>query len=135
MFIAQRYAETRIFQVMRDAGAEFTVAQGRLLARIAPGGSRISDLAEQAQITKQTATSLIDRLEEAGIVERVPDPTDGRARLVRGTTETIDKYLPIARREEARIEAEWTEHLGEESMAQLRDALTRLREITDPFAD
>ncbi len=31
------------------------------------------------------------------------------------------------------IEAEWTAHLGTRRMGQLRDALTRLREITDPY--
>ena len=36
--------------------------------------------------------------------------------------------------EEQRIEAEWTAHLGKRRMAQLREALTMLREITDPYA-
>jgi hypothetical protein len=42
--------------------------------------------------------------------------------------------VPIARAEEARIEAEWSAHLGERRMRQLREALTALREITDPHA-
>jgi hypothetical protein len=33
----------------------------------------------------------------------------------------------------AEVEAEWTAHLGKRRMAQLRQALTRLREITDPY--
>ena len=51
-------------------------------ARIAPEWSRLTDLAEQAQITKQSAGFLIDQLERAGYVHRTPDPTDARARLV-----------------------------------------------------
>lgn len=39
-----------------------------------------------------------------------------------------------AREAEAQIEAEWTAHLGAERMAALREALSSLREITDPFA-
>ncbi len=50
-------------------------------------------------------------------------------RIARRGTEA----LPVARAEEARIEAEWTEHLGVRRMKQLREALTLLREITDPY--
>lgn len=41
--------------------------------------------------------------------------------------------IPVARAEEAAIEAEWTQHLGRRRMAQLHEALARLREITDPY--
>ena len=68
----------------------------------------------------------------AGYVERVPDPSDGRARLVR-MTPRAEAALPVARAEEDRIEAEWRAHLGPELMGHLRDALTGLREITDPY--
>lgn len=90
------------------------------------------DLAEQAQVAKQTATVLVDRLERAGYVERTVDPADGRARLVRIAARGAE-VIPIARAEEARIEAEWAEHLGTRRMRQLREALTLLREITDPY--
>ena len=95
-------------------------------------GTRLSVLADRAQIAKQTATALVDHLERAGYVERVPDPSDGRARLVR-MTPRAKAALPVARAEEARIEAEWEAHLGAARMGQLREALTALREITDPY--
>ena len=133
MFIAYRSAENRIIDAVRGAGyTDFTVAQARVAARIGPNGTRLSDLAEQAQVAKQTATVLVDRLERAGYVERVPDPTDARARLVRIAARGAE-VIPIARAEEAMIEAEWTEHLGKRRMSQLREALTALREITDPY--
>ena len=133
MFIAARAAGDRIFRAMHDAGFDdVTIAQGRLLMGLDPGGTRLGTLAERAQVAKQTATALVDRLERAGYVERVPDPSDGRARLVRLTPRAQDA-LPIARAEEDRIEAEWRAHLGPERMDQLREALTSLREITDPY--
>ena len=64
----------------------------------------------------------------------MPDPTDGRARLVR-LTGKAEALLPIARAEERRIEQEWERHLGPRRMRELRDALTLLREITDPYRD
>ena len=133
MLIASRAAADRIFGVVRDAGfPELTVAQSRLLMGVDPGGTRLSVLAERAQIAKQTATALVDKLERTGYVERVPDPTDGRARLVRLTSRAC-AAIPVARAEEARIEAEWEQHLGRRRMEQLRDALASLREITDPW--
>ena len=135
MFIASRAATTRIFAAMQESGFDdITLAQARVAARIGPHGTRLTDLAEQAQVTKQTATAIVDRLEHAGYVERVPDPTDGRARLVR-LTGKAEALLPIARAEERRIEQEWERHLGPRRMRELRDALTLLREITDPYRD
>ena len=72
---------------------------------IDPEGTRLSVLAERAQVAKQTATALVDKLERAGYVERVPDPTDGRARLVR-LTARAEAAIPHARAEEDRIEEE-----------------------------
>jgi hypothetical protein len=48
-------------------------------------------------------------------------------------TPRAEAALPVARAEEDRIEAEWRAHLGPELMGHLRDALTGLREITDPY--
>lgn len=135
MFIAYRAAENRIFDAVRRAGhTGFSVAQGRIAARIGPNGTRLTDLAEQAQVAKQTATALVDRLERAGYVERTVDPTDARARLVR-IGKLGEEVIRVARAEEAKIEAEWTQHLGTRRMKQLREALTILREITDPYQE
>lgn len=133
MFIAARSASTRIFETVRDSGHEdVTIAQSRLLMGVDPDGTRVSVLAERAQIAKQTATALVDKLERAGYVERVTDPSDGRARLVR-LSSRAEALIPVARAEEERIEAEWRAHLGARRMEQLRDALTALRDLTDPY--
>jgi len=86
------------------------------------------DLAEQARVTKQTASFLVEQLERAGYVRRVPDPTDRRARLVQ-VAPRGEAAIAVARV----VEAEWTRHLGKQATSQLRRALTRLREITDPY--
>ena len=133
MFIASRAASTRIFEAMQESGFDdVTIAQSRLMMGIDPEGTRLSVLAARAQIAKQTATALVDRLERAGYVERVPDPADGRARLVRLTPRAL-AAVPFARAEEDRIEQEWAQHLGPERMGRLREALEALREVTDPY--
>lgn len=133
-FYPTRAMEARLFAALAAAGFDdITPAQARIAARVGPGGTRLTDLAEQALVTKQTAGHLVDQLERAGYVRRVPDPTDARARLVQ-MAERDDRLPALARKVEAEVEGEWTAHLGDEAAAQLRVALERLREITDPYA-
>lgn len=49
------------------------------------GPLRVSELASREAMTQPGVTLLVNRLAEAGLAERVPDPTDGRASLVRIT--------------------------------------------------
>lgn len=73
---------------------------------IDPGGTRITILAARAGITHQSMAQLVDELEQRGIVERVPDPSDRRARLVRLTEEGHER-VGVAMREIDKIEARW----------------------------
>lgn len=133
MFIAYRSMEQRIYAALAEAGyGDLTVAQGRLAGRIGPRGTRLTELADQAQITKQTAGFLVDQLVRAGYVERVPDPADARARLVRLTARGVE-LAELSNRTADRIQDEWAAHLGRTRMRQLRDIMSRLREITDPY--
>jgi DNA-binding MarR family transcriptional regulator len=134
LFIPYRAMETRVFAALAAAGFDdFTPAQARVFQRIAPGGSRLTDLAEQAQITKQSAGFLVDQLERAGYVERAPDPTDARARLIR-IAERGARAVPLAAAAVAEVEAEWTSLLGADRAGTLRAILTDLRAHTDPYA-
>jgi DNA-binding MarR family transcriptional regulator len=134
LFLPYRELEGRVMEALAAAGFDdITLAQARIAQRIGPRGTRLTDLAEQARVTKQTAGFLVDQLERAGYVERAPDPTDGRARLVRIAGRGRD-VTAVAEAAVADVEAEWTAHLGMDLMGQLKEALTRLREITDPYA-
>ena len=64
LFISYRYTEDRIFRALRDAGFDdWTLAQCRVFQRVAPDGSRLTDLADQAQMTKQSQTPADPRIE------------------------------------------------------------------------
>jgi DNA-binding MarR family transcriptional regulator len=134
LFIPYRTLEQRVFERLAQEGfGDITVAQGRVFARIGAQGSRIVDLAEQAQVTKQTAGFLVEQLEKAGYVVRTAHPTDRRAQLVRvGPRGEAAVKVGAAAIEE--VESEWTAHLGARDVQHLRRILTQLREITDPYA-
>lgn len=133
LFVANRALEKRAFDAVVAAGiTDITLAQARIAARIAPHGSRVSDLAAQARVTKQSAASLVEQLEKAEYVERVPDPTDGRARLVR-LTPRLQQVAAVANAEVVDVLAEWAEHIGEDRLQQLHEILRDLRGITDPW--
>src|SRR3954468_19589499 len=133
LFYPYRALESRVLAALAAAGFDITLAQARLLQRVADQGSRLTELAAQAQVTKQAAGELVDQLVLRGYVERVPDPRDGRARLVRLAgrgRQAVATAAPVV----AAVEAEWTAHLGADAMADLRRALLRLRQITDPWS-
>jgi len=133
-FLPHRAMETRVYETLIAQGFDdITLAQARVAQRISEHGNRVTDLAEQARVTKQTASHLVEQLERAGYVERVPDPTDARARLVRMAPRGR-AAVSAARQVELEVDAEWTAHLGRRRARELREALERLREITDPYA-
>lgn len=133
LFIPYRAMENRVFAALAAAGFDdLTPAQARVFQRIGPNGTRLTDLAAAAQITKQTAGFLVDQLEQAGYVERSPDPADARARLVRVARrgeQAVQATVSVV----AAVEADWADHLGARDTAHLRRILLRLRETTDPF--
>ena len=90
-----------------------------------PGGVRATELAQRAQITKQSMGYLVDYLAARGYVERVPDPQDGRAQLVR-LTPRGQELARTARAAVQRVETEWAARLGQERVCQLRDTLRAL---------
>jgi len=89
-------------------------------------GTRLTDLAERAQITKQSMGYLVDYLEDRGYVERRPDANDRRVALIcltdRGWDE-IKAALAII----SQVENEWARRLGKARMGELRETLAELR--------
>jgi DNA-binding MarR family transcriptional regulator len=100
---------------------------GNVLQFLDPEGTSVSELARRAQITKQSMAELVAHLERHGYVERVPDPSDRRAKLVRATERGAEVYA-VAGQVIAGLEREMTERLGEAKMRQLRALLEELNE-------
>ncbi len=86
------------------------------------GGLRLTELAERAHTTKQAMRYTVNQLEAAGYVERVPDPTDGRAKIIR-LTERGWEVRRVADEIIAGIEEECARRLGERKMRQFEDLM------------
>jgi DNA-binding MarR family transcriptional regulator len=106
-------------------------AHGYVFQYAEPGGSRLTDLARQAGLTKPTVLAAVDDLERLGYVERVPDPGDRRAKLVRLTAHGAAAAAE-AGRIVAAIEADWAERLGAGRAQALRRALEELHAVVWP---
>src|SRR5829696_1492633 len=99
---------------------EIRPPQGNVMQFLDDAGTRVSVLAERAEITKQSMAELVAHLERLGYVERVPDARDRRAKLVRATPRGREVY-GIAREFVAELEAQWADRLGERKLRRLRE--------------
>jgi DNA-binding MarR family transcriptional regulator len=121
-----RIGSERLHQRFAERGhPEIRTPHGNVFPFLDSAGTRVSVLAQRAQITKQSMAELVAHLEHHGYLERVPDPSDGRAKLVRATPRGDELYA-IAREFVAELEQEWTERLGAQKMRRLRALLEEL---------
>jgi len=94
-------------------------------------GTTVSLLAERARMTKQAMAELVRHLETHGYVRRVPDPTDGRAKLVL-PTDLGNQVIEVAQGLAPEIEQRISALLGTERTSALRTDLETLRRgVTD----
>ena len=116
----------QVHERLAEAGyPEIRPAHGTVFQFLDDEGTRVSVLAERAQMTKQSMAELVAHLEAHGYVERIPDPSDRRAKLVRATRRGRASY-PVALGAIADTEARWTDRLGESKMRRLRKLLEEL---------
>ena len=104
-------------------------AHGAVFQYIDRDGTTVSTLAERAQMTKQAMAELVSHLEQHGYVQRVPDPADRRAKLVRLTRRGRD-VVRIARALVPEAERLISDTIGPERLQTLRADLRAIRAAT-----
>lgn len=114
----------RVHPDMDAAGYAF-VSQIDLGTPPGSAGVRASDVALALGLDKSTVSRGIAQLERLGLLERVPDPDDGRARLLRLTEDGAKRFRSIRAQRRAEFEA-ILERWDYEDLEQLATLLHRL---------
>ena len=96
-------------------------------------GMRLTDLAANAGIAKQSAGEMVDELAGLGYVERIADPADRRAKLI-CLTERGEEAQRVGFGLFTRIEQRWAEQFGEKRFDQLRKLLEQVAAEKAPAA-
>jgi len=95
------------------ARGQVSAAHIHITRHLALDGSRLTDLADHAGMSKQAMGKLVDQCEAWGLVTRTPDPRDARARLVTFSPTGLD-WLKAFEQSVAQAEAEFRQAVGEE---------------------
>lgn len=93
------------------ARAQVGAAHIHITRHLAVGGSRLTDLAQSAGMSKQAMGDLVDQCEAWGLVTREPDPHDKRARVVMFTASGL-LWLQAFRTAVSQAEAEFRQAVG-----------------------
>jgi len=120
----------------RLGGPKIRASHTALFPFVELEGTRLTVLATRMGVSKQAAGQLVEELEQMGVLERVPDPADGRAKLVRFSRRGrrgLLEGLALLRR----LELDLSAQMEEGDMARLHGILLRLLaalEAGDPAA-
>jgi DNA-binding MarR family transcriptional regulator len=121
-----RQFQTELYARLLDAGIEGArVPHTHVTAYIKADGSRLTDLATQARMTRPAMAELVDDLQRLGIVERKPDPTDRRAKLI-CLTEQGWAAMRTGHQIIAALEAEYAQQIGSERFETMCQAMQAL---------
>jgi DNA-binding MarR family transcriptional regulator len=96
-----------------------------VFANMVGGGRRLTELADAASISLSSMQELVDDLERCGIVERQPDPSDGRAKLIVLTDKGLAALAPAGSIIEE-LEREYADRIGDERFEAMCLALDAL---------
>ncbi len=115
--------EARVMELMVQAGhAQTRQPHINLTRHLDRDGTRITVLARRANMTNAAMTELIDQCEALGLVVRVADPLDRRARIVHFTA-SGEAWLAAFARALKKAERELVDELGEAAASMLFGAL------------
>jgi len=98
---------------------------GSVFQHLDDAGTRVSVLAKRAAVSKQAMAQLVAHLEAHGYVERIADPGDRRAKLVRVTPRGTAAF-DVVRDYIAEVDERLDRRLGAEKVRRLRALLGEL---------
>lgn len=125
LFRAARLVNEAAVARVQAAGGTLRQAHTQLFPHITREGVRLTAIADKLGVTKQAIGPLVDDLEREGIVERVDDPDDRRAKRIRWTRKG-ERALLHGLGVLADLERELATSVGQARMGQLADTCERI---------
>jgi DNA-binding MarR family transcriptional regulator len=124
--LAYRDFQIRCVPMLEERGhGKLTAAHITALTHIDTEGARLVNLADRANMTKQSMGDLIQELEVAGYVARADDPKDKRASIIT-LTEQGKRFFVDAQVITQEIDKAYAAIIGEKGMSQLRGLLIEI---------
>jgi len=124
-----------VLELMSARGhAETRIAHVSLTRNLDVEGTRLTELARRASMSKQAMGELVDQCTEFGLVERVPDPSDGRARIIKFTPTGLI-WLDAFRDAVEAAEHEMRRELGKPTMEAILNGLAAYGAQFDTLED
>ncbi len=126
MVMATKRLDHAIEEQLEDLGISYGQYKALMcIKNFGGGGTQMNTVAGFLSVTPRNVTGLVDNLEASGLVERVPDPADRRATIVR-VTSSGDAAAVRARRVHEAMVGKLVGILSQEEMLQLRHLSTKL---------
>jgi DNA-binding MarR family transcriptional regulator len=126
---SQAWKRLFVAGMVRRGHGWFAEARGNLVHLIGPEGARQGDIVQRSQMTKQAVQQFIDELEEDGIVNRSPDPSDARANRVKFTAKGL-RALEDANAIKGEVETLYARLVGRAELAQLKATLDKINKAS-----
>lgn len=92
-----------------------------------PEGIRMTDLSDRLVVSKSGLTTMVDRLEERGLLRRIPDPADRRAIRVAITDEGYRLFRSAAKVHMASVEDNFSKQVTDDEAQMIIDIVDRIR--------
>ncbi len=129
--VARRLDALARSRIRERTGMPVRQVHTQLLPHLDREGIRLTDLAARLGVTKQAIAPAVDELETWGVVEKIPDPSDGRARLVRfaGVDALMDGLGTLHA-----LEEELAAVVGADALAEVRRVMQAIDQWLDGAA-
>lgn len=131
---ARLFDEQALARVRDRTGIGLRRAHTALFAHIDLEGTRLTELARRVGVSKQAVAPLVEEMVEMGVLERIADPEDARAKRIcfaehRGRSGLLEGLAVLAE-----IEAELGVAIGKRKLAQLHELLGELLVVLEDAA-
>jgi DNA-binding MarR family transcriptional regulator len=136
LFRAARLLNEWALATVREqtGNATLRAAHTSLLPHLGFHGTRLTELADRLGVSKQATFQLVEELEAQGMVERVPDPADGRAKVIR-FSKRGERALMDGLRVLGQLEHSLAAAIGRERFQALHEALLAMMPVLERAAE